>query len=234
MHWSALVAEGARAGVDRARLEDLTSRLAAAGVTPEEGRRILAPALAAAKDGLPSRPVLNKINEGVLKRVSVDALAQASEYRLDVLHRARDLVRGRLAAAPRKDLRAVLSSVALALESGVPEPTLVAVLDAGRRGPLPQVKSVVEAAEALHLAGFDAETVEGLTKDCLERNLKRGDVLRVVQFATEKQKSGMEGGTIRAALWGAKLNRPQPAPRAGGSSPVPSDPGSGPTVPGPR
>lgn len=204
-----LVDEGVRAGIDRARLEAMVGRLNRSGCSAEQGRQILYPAFEAARAGLPSDAVLAKVEEGLLKRASPPALAEASRRRLEALRTAKHLLSAANFSPVSPRARPLLVSTALALESGLPEQILASTFRRARGRPRSQVRSVVEGGEALWLARLEPPVVDALMADCVSRNLGHEDVLRVVRFATEKKRQGMAGPAIRESLW--KAARP-PAP----------------------
>lgn len=218
--WSPALEEGARAGLPSGPLEHAVAHLAQAGFTPDTARTPLETALEAARRGLPAEPLLAKLAEGALKGVSAEGLAQAGRARLEALAHARDMLveAGHTDGAERG--RGLLVATALALESGMPPEPLGAVLARGAGMPPGEVMAVVEAGEALHLEGIDSQTVEDLMVDCLDRRLRRPEILRVVSFAREQHRLGQEGPAVRAALWGGRG-------AAGSPGPGPAGPGSG-------
>lgn len=218
--WGPVLEEGAREGIPAGPLEHAVAHLAQAGFTPETARTSLQTALETARSGLPAEPVLAKIAEGSLKGASADDLVQAGRARLEALVRARDLLAhsGHPDGADRG--RGLLIATALALESGIPPAPLGVALARGAGLPPGQVMAVVEAGEALHLEGLDAQTVKELMVDCLDRNLRRPEILRVVSFAREQHRLGLNGPAVRAALWGG-------AGAAGSRGPGPAGPGTG-------
>ncbi|MEW6490695.1 MAG: hypothetical protein AB1578_22635, partial [Thermodesulfobacteriota bacterium] len=219
--WGPVLEEGAReGGLPSGPLEHAVAHLAQAGFTPETARTSLETALEAARRGLPAEPVLAKIAEGALKGASAGDLAQAGRARLEALVRARDLLveAGHADGADRG--RGLLVATALALESGMPPEPLGAVLARGAGLPPGQVMAVVEAGEALHLEGLDTQTVQELMVDCLDRHLRRPEILRLVSFAREQHRRGLDGPAVRAALWGGRGG-------AGSPGPGPAGPGSG-------
>ena len=133
------------------------------------------------------------MDEGLLKGATTVALRQAAQGRLQVLRRARELLQERGYPDGADRGQGLVISTALTLESGLSEPVLTSALDRGRRAPPGQVKAVVEAGESLYLAGLDAATVGTVMTDCLERNLRRPEVLRVVRLAREKMAAGLRG-----------------------------------------
>jgi hypothetical protein len=230
--WNPIVGEGVRAGLERLRLKKTTDRLARAGISPETGRLILVPAFDAARQGLPWESVLAKVDEGLLKKVGPEALSAAARSRADSLAKAQGLVVGVFGKVPSREIQALVAASALALESGVTEAALVDVFVRGKGKPMARVRAVVEAGEALHLAGVESDAVEALMDDCLVKNLRRQEILHVVRFAVTKKRQGMTGMAIRQAVWEppargqkapvSKLEEPPaaPVPEAQPSGPV--------------
>ena len=211
--WAPVLDEATKAGIPAARIESTVARLDASGIGPEEGRQILEPVLLAAEDGLPPGLLLSKIDEGVLKGALPDQISRAVEGRLATMRRARDLLGARGYPLPPDRGGGLLAATALALESGVPEAAIEATLEQGKNSRPGQVKAVIEAGEALYLEGIDPGTVQTLMLDCLVRNLRRPEIMRVVRFAQEAHRQGMEGAALRGALWGEQ------GPTGGRSSP---------------
>ncbi len=226
--WQPLVERGVGAGVAEPRLQHTTAHLAEAGVTTEAGASVLGPVFRAAQGGLPAEPILDKIDEGVLKGAAAEALQQTAEKRLRLLERAQVLLREGGFPDGESRGRGLLISTALALESGLPESVLAGALERGRGHPPGQVQPVVQAGEALHLEGFDDESVAALMADCLERRLRRPEILRMLRFAQEQRAQGLSGAAVRQMLWargGPDGAAPGPGHGAGPASGVGSPPG---------
>ena len=215
--WQPLVERGSGAGISESRLQHTTAHLAEAGVTTEAGAEVLGPAFRATQGGLPAESILDKIDEGVLKGADVEALLRTAEKRLQVLERAQVLLREGGFPDGENRGRGLLISAALALESGLPENVLAGALERGRDRPPGQVQPVVQAGEVLHLEGFDDESVAALMADCLERKLRRPEILRMLRFAQEQRAHGLSGAAVRQMLWAR-----------GGPGGAASSPGSGP------
>ncbi len=200
--WEPLLARGRDAGLDPARLETTAARLSQAGVTADAAAAVLEPAFGAGRAGLPVGAVLDKVEEGAAKGADAATLAQAAQTRLESLQAAQQLLGEQGYTEPADRGRGLLVATALALESGVSAATLAPALELGRSRPPGQVKAVVEAGESLHLDGVEPTAVAALLVDCLERDLRRPEILRVVRFAAERQRSGANGSELRTALWG--------------------------------
>ncbi len=215
--WAPVLDEAARAGIPAGRIEATVARLDASGIGPEEGLRILEPAFLAAEDGLPPGLLLSKIDEGVLKGALPDQISRAVEGRLAAMRRARELLQARGYPVPPGRGAGLLTAAALAMESGVPEAAIDATLERGKESRPGQVKAVIEAGEALYLEGIDPDTVQALMADCLARNLRRPEIIRVVRFAQEQHRQGMDGAALREALWGEEgPTGGRASPRGGG------------------
>ncbi len=214
--WAPVLEEAAEAGIPQTRIEATVARLVASGIGPDDGRRILEPVLSAAQKDLPPGLLLSKVDEGVLKGAPPDRIARAVEARLAAMRRALGLLEARGYPVPPGGGGGLLAATALALESGVPEAAVEAALEQGKGSRPGQVKAVIEAGEALYLEGIDANTVQALMADCLARNLRRPEIIRVVRFAKEQHRRGMEGAALREALWGDQgPTGGRPSPRGG-------------------
>ena len=200
--WAPVLEEGRRHGPLLPDWEHTVAHLAGAGLSPADGEKVLDPGRQATQEGLPAAVVLSKLNEGALKGVSAAGLLQAAETRLASLRQAESMLQRSGLSARGDRGNGLLVAVALALESGVPAATMASALERGRGAPTGQVRAVVEAGEALHLEGLNPETVGALMEDCLDRQLRRPEVLRVVRFAREQHARGLDGNAIRATLWG--------------------------------
>ncbi len=202
--WAAVFQEAERAGVPARRVEATVARMEALGLTPDQGRHLLAPVFRAARQGLPPKFLFAKVDEGLIKGADPDAILRAVERRAAVLRRAVDLLESRQIPVPPAGSGRLVGAVAMALESGLPEEVVGPVLDRGREAGPGRLAAVIEAGEAMFLAGVEPETVRGLMEDCLDRRLRRPEILRVVRFVRERRAQGMEGPAIRELLWGER------------------------------
>lgn len=193
--------QGHRPGSDAVALQKTQEKLEGAGLTPTQTEGILRPAQDAARDGLPSGTILSKIDEGVAKHASPEALAAAAEKRAACLREATRIVEASGGTCKEESGQALVSATALCLESGLDAERLSRVLHAGGGGHAMRIAAVMEAGEALHLAGLDHDTVEKLMIEFARRNLRRGEILRAVDFAERGKANGLDGPAILNALW---------------------------------
>ena len=199
--WGGIAADAEASGIERGRAETVVEKLSAAGLTPEQASALFERPLALAKRGVPIHLTLSKMEEGLLKRVPYTTLKIAVETRTSAIERAYEILAGEGYDSSTEEGRALLDSSALALESGMERRSLEAAAEAGRGKSYTQLKTSVEAGETLLLSGIEQETVDAFIADCLNRNLNRLEVLRVVRFAQQKRREGLSGESLRHALW---------------------------------
>lgn len=195
----------APANVDAGRWQRLISQMKANGLSPEVTRDCLAPALEAARQGMPIDPVLTRLEEGTAKGVEGPALREAARQRLENLENASAMLRqtGYGSRNPQHDQLA--KSVTLALESGLSIDTLRGVLTQARGGQSDRMRSIIEAAETMRLTGMDETTVGQIMTDFTKRNMRRTEIIRATRFAVQQHKANVEGTRIQQKLWdGAK------------------------------
>ncbi|MEI8141175.1 MAG: hypothetical protein WCI03_15080 [bacterium] len=195
--WTEVSRNAERAGLSSEQVEPFVQKARTAGYTADQAAQVLQPALQACKQGLPARSILDKIQEGLVKRVPAETLAQACHKRYRHLERATSL-----ANTTGQPSGGVIYSATLALESGMSEQTLEKVLTESRGRRPGQVQAVIEAGESMMLNGMNENAVSTLMIDCLQRNLRRSEVLRTVRYSCQQHRSGMNGDTIRQSLWG--------------------------------
>lgn len=181
-------------------------RLRQNGFSLEQARQTMAYLTDAQHQGVPLQALTSRFEEGLVKKVEPQAIMTALQARLRVLTQARAMLqRTHYDATPATPCAELLTATALALESGVTAEDLSAVLQRGNGQMALRIKSIVEAGESLHLAGVDRTTTQVLMNDCLERNLRRMEVLRAVRYSIEQHRGGMSGDNIRRSLWGGNV-----------------------------
>jgi hypothetical protein len=181
------------------------------GVTGTAAERIRTAIEACESEGLPAEPLRTRLLEGLAKRAAPDALAAAVDARLAALRSARDMIRAAGYGDPAEPSHGeLLASTARAVESGVPAADLATVLSRGEGGSGGRMQTIVESGESLTLAGVDAATVRAFMMDCLDRNLRRMEMLRAARFSIQQHRGGMNGAEIRRALWGDDASQPLP------------------------
>ncbi len=224
-----------RAG-DSTETAEAAAALKAHGVTGAPAEKIRAAFERCESEGLPVDCLRTRLLEGLAKRAEPDVLAEAVGSRLGALRAARDMIRTAGYADPSEPAHGeLLTSTARAIESGMPPDDLGAVLARGRGQSGGRMQTIVESGESLALAGVDAPTVRAFMIDCLDRNLRRMEMLRAARFSIQQHRGGMNGAEIRRALWGDDASQALPlrGPGAGRGGPGggPMGPPSGTGVP---
>ncbi len=178
-------------------------RLRQRNFTPEQARQTLDGLAEAQRQGLPVSALSLRMEEGLAKNIEPALLLTALQDRLHVMTQARDLLQAsHYDVSTDSPCGELLLATGLAIESGVPAEALSTVLQRGNGQSSLRIQSIVEAGESLHLAGMDPETTQALMNDCLDRDLRRMEVLRAVRYSIQQHRGGMNGDHIRRSLWG--------------------------------
>lgn len=178
-------------------------RLRQRGFTPEQAGQTLSCLAEGQRQGIPATALAQRLEEGLAKNVEPPRLLAALQARSRVMVQARAMVQAaRYDMVPGSACDDLLAATGFAMESGVPAEDLAAVLRRGNGQSALRIQSVIEAGETLHLAGIDPATTRTLMNDCLDRDLRRMEVLRAVRYTVQQHRGGMDGERIRKSLWG--------------------------------
>ncbi len=192
-------------------------RLRQQGFTPDQARQTLACLTDAQHQGLPLPALTSRLEEGLAKKADPQAVMAAVQTRLRVMTQARTLLQtAQYDSTPDIPRNELLTATGLALESGVPTDDLASTLQRGKGQNALRLKSIIEAGESLRLAGVDRATTQSLMNDCLERNLRRMEVIRAVHYSIQQHRGGMNGENIRRSLWGGNAATEGTRGRRGG------------------
>jgi hypothetical protein len=218
--WDGLAREGAASGVPVGKLNPLMERCRQEGWDPEQAGPAFAPAFQACREGMPADPILERIEEGLGKGVDPEQVAAAAADRYASVARAHHILRDAWGGEPHGN-SPVLRALTRNLEAGLDEAGLQALLaDAPSRrlGPL---AAVLDGGELLVLSGFPADETLTILRECLDRNLGRQEVVRLVALARRRFQNGEEPATIRQDLWttDAPRGRRGGPPRGQGGGP---------------
>jgi hypothetical protein len=228
--WSALLGYCRGSGLESAEVGEIVRRCQSQGISLGDAHMMLGSVCTASRAGLPPAPALMKIEEGLAKRVPPQAIVSAVKRRVMYLGRARQIAESWKAASSGDG---VIVSAALAMESGLEEEVVQAVFAAGRGKRPAEISAAIEAVEALHLEGFEADDVRPILTDCLTRNLRRLEIRRVVRYALQQRARGMSPHAIRQSLWGNAATQPDAGARTRAGAGQDDAPGYGPGPGGP-
>ncbi|MHB8844755.1 MAG: hypothetical protein ACYC7L_08385 [Nitrospirota bacterium] len=194
------------AGVPADDLEIIMTRGLARGVNAATLGHFLETSARVAQEGLPVRPVLDRIEQGLSKGVPPERIDAAGRGLADGLAKARPLVEGLLrnglpaGSAGAHD--AALEAVARAHEQSLPAGMLQALgkTVSEQGGSLDQFERAVRTLSFLAGSGMRAETAERIIRVCVERNCAERDYGRMERTVSDlvRQGRGMDD-IVRAA-----------------------------------
>jgi len=186
---------------DRVMLQSTADNLSGFGFSDSQIREMLAPAEKAAALGLPCDSILNKLKEGAAKGVEPPMLIQAAEARLGALKTGAKLAAQYRAVCNSAQCRQLEAALANAVESGMSPNALEAVVKQAPDAAPARLAAAVAAGEDLFLSGFSEEDASQFMVDCLDRKLRRGEMLRALRFAQDRFREGMDGKEALRLLW---------------------------------
>ena len=199
--WKTLEGQKHHLGLSEERVGTMLEQCRRNGLSAEEADALLAPVCAARAEALPAECVFTKIEEGLAKKVAVDRVTVAAELRLDYLRRATELIGVQGRGEGHGGSQRLVVRTAMALESGLPEEMLKNLFKRHGRFRYGRLIQVVEAGETLQLAGLKPENTEKIMNDCLDRELNRMEILRVVDYVLAEQRKGRDFKEIHTDLW---------------------------------
>ena len=208
------------AGGDGTSAADRRAQLRRAGAAEAEITAVTGLLHRVASDGLPVCFLASKLDEGLAKGVVPGALQNALEARVTRIRQARDMAgKAGYTQPPVARSGGLWEALALALESGVPEADLAAVLAAGGGRRMQRVCTAVNGGESLALAGIPLPLIREAMLGFLERDLSRHQMLSAVTAAVAAHRTGGNAEAIRAALSNPEMppggGRPCPRPAVG-------------------
>src|SRR5512147_2148138 len=185
-----------RAGIPADDVEIIISRGRDRGVEAGTTRELIDTAVKAREKGLPVRPVLNRIEQGLSKGVAPDRIAAASKNLTDKLSAAKPIVgefigRG-VGPGSDKDHEYAIETVARALERSIPAD---AIARTGkqvreRRGSVVLFDKAVHTLTSLTENGMPVDSASRLVRSAVERGFTEKDLSKMERDVVE----GLEKG----------------------------------------
>jgi hypothetical protein len=198
--WKDLRAKSLRMGLSEERVDRALAACRAADLQVAEAEDLFCPVYAAHDEELPADCVFLKIEEGLSKQIAWNDVLGAADRRLECMRQADKVV---MAARNRRGGQHahLVMHTCMALESGLPIETFEQLFSRPGGFRYGRMIHVVEAGEALKLAGLaDTETLH-LMNDFLDRDLTGPEVFRVVDLFRDGFRDGKDYETIHANLW---------------------------------
>lgn len=162
---------------------------------------------AAAREGLPTEPLLEKALEGGAKHVAAPRIVAAVQVSLSQLRDSRDLL---VRAGDEPPVRpAEITTVAWALRRGLPQPVVERIVAAL---PHPPRAAAVHAVADLVSHHYDADSAADLIVEAIHQGLKGERLLDVSTAVLQQQQRGRTREEALAAVRQELPNVP-PAPK---------------------
>lgn len=185
-----------QAGVPPDDLEIIVTRGLARGVNAATLGHFLETSARVAQEGLPVRPVLDRIEQGLSKGVPPERIDAAVRRLADGLASARPLVdgllRNGLPAGSAGAHDAALESIARADEQSLPAGMMQALGETVREqgGSLDQFERAVRTLSFLAGSGMSAEAAGRIARTCVERNFTERDYGRLERTVSDMVRQG--------------------------------------------
>lgn len=202
--WEELHSKNLKSGCSAELVEQTLGACRNYGMSVEQADQLFEVVHVAQAEHLPVECICERIEEGLAKKVDFERLLEASSARLAYLREARALVAPILpepAEGHGDGPKKLIVNLSMALESGLPEDMLKAVLLRNGHKRLGRMAHTVEVGESLYLAGLEIAQVQRMMTDCIDRGLSRHEMIR----ATELLKEGLAGGrdfeSVYGSLW---------------------------------
>ena len=189
-----------RAGVPADDVAVVIARSGARGADSAVTGRLLGTATTVQEQGLPARPVLNRIQQGLAKGVPVDQVAAASERLAGRLRDAKPIVNNAIesgmAAGSARDREYALETVARALERDIPSAaisgTSAKVHD--QKGSVVLFDKAVGTMTGLVENGMKPDAAARIVQDAVKRGSSEKDLSKLERDVSEGLKKDRKAG----------------------------------------
>ncbi len=209
---NARAAAAINAGVPAEDVEIIVSRAVARGADAGAINQFLDTGLSMKKEGLPVRPVLDRIEQGLSKGVPAERIVAASQRLAQKIAAAQPLVdtliRNGLTARRGNEREAAISSAARALEKSMNTQDIEAMGASVRMkgGSLMLFAGAMDTATYFAASGVSPKTAMRLVRDAVEKGSSERDLGAMVRRMDDEMKQGtkaedvadkMERGTMQ-------------------------------------
>ncbi len=201
--WEALRGKNAASGATKDMVDHTLAICRKRGLTPADADKLFQPVYAARAESLPVCCIYQKIDEGLSKHASVTNILQAVETRLNHLRQAKQMVAGLLGVTGHhgKGVTMLVENTGMALESGLDAEVVSAAFSHNGYRKLGRLAHVMEAAERLHLGGFEDRDIQRVLFDFIDRNLSRHEIFRAVEVLEDGVARGKDFNEVYDVLW---------------------------------
>lgn len=180
-----------RAGIPAEDITAIIARSSGRGADSATARQFLDTAAKTQEQGLPARPVLNRIQQGLAKGVPADQVAAAADRLSGRLQDARPIVdhvvESGVSTGSGKDRDYAMETVARALEKSVPHE---AITGAGtrvrdRKGSVALFDKAVGTMSGLMENGMEPASAARIVQDAISRGSSEKDLLKLERDVSE-------------------------------------------------
>ena len=203
---NARAAAAMNAGVPGEDVEIIVSRAVGRGADAGAINRFLDTGLSAKKEGLPVRPVLDRIEQGLSKGVPIERIVAASQRLAEKIATAQPLVDAliRDGMTPRRgnEREAAIESAARALEKSMNAQDIGAMGAAVRnkRGSLLLFTSAMDTATYFAASGMSPKTASRLVRDAVQKGSTEHDLGAMVRRMDDEMKHGTSAEDVAAKM----------------------------------
>jgi hypothetical protein len=184
------------AGVPAEDVEIIVSRAVGRGADAGTINRFLDTGMSVKKEGLPVRPVLDRMEQGLSKGIPTERIAAASERLAEKMTTAQPLVdkliRQGMTLRRGDEREAAIESAARALEKSMNAQDIEAMGTAVRnkRGSLMLFTSAMDTATYFTSSGMSSKTATRLVRDAVEKGSSEHDLGAMVRRMDGEMKQG--------------------------------------------
>jgi hypothetical protein len=190
------------AGVPGEDVEIIVSRAVGRGANAGAINRFLDTGLTTKKEGLPTRPVLDRIEQGLSKGVPNERIVAASQRLAEKIAAAQPLVDAliRDGMTPRRgnEREAAIESAARALEKSMDAHDIGAMGAAVRsqHGSLMLFTSAMDTATYFAASGMSPKTASHLVRDAVQKGSTEHDLGAMVRRMNDEMKHGTSAADV--------------------------------------
>lgn len=194
------------AGVPGEDVEIIVSRAVGRGADAGAINRFLDTGMSAKKEGLPVRPVLDRIEQGLSKGVQTERIVAASRRLAEKIAAAQPLVDAliRDGMTPRRgnEREAAIESAARALEKSLNAQDIGSMGAAVRsqRGSLMLFISAMDTAAYFAASGMSPKTASRLVRDAVQKGSTEHDLGAMVRRMNEEMKHGTSAEDVATKM----------------------------------
>jgi hypothetical protein len=194
------------AGVPAEDVEIIVSRAVGRGADAGAINRFLDTGMSAKKEGLPVRPVLDRIEQGLSKGVPIERIVAASQRLAEKMATAQPLVdaliRGGMTPRRGNEREAAIESAAHALEKSMDAHDIGAMGAAVRnkRGSLLLFTSAMDTATYFAASGMSPKTASRLVRDAVQKGSAEHDLGAMVRRMDDEMKHGTSAEDVATKM----------------------------------